>query len=110
VQHQNDIQEISNQLKEYGFPMLPKKSSYADLLNALSYYINHLITADFSRLIQLLYRLDISEQQVRKSLKDTTTDIASTSIAELIIKRQQKKNEMRKLFKKDEDIPEDERW
>jgi hypothetical protein len=106
----DNIPELSDELKKYGFPILQKHHSYAELLQALSYHINQLITTDFPTLVQLLYRLDISEQQVRTALKDTTTNLASNSIAELIIQRQQKKLEMRKLFRKDDNIPEDERW
>jgi hypothetical protein len=106
----DNLHEISDELKKYGFPILQKQHSYAELLEGLSYHINQLITTDFPTLVQLLYRLDISEHQVRTALKDTTTNLASNSIAELIIQRQQKKLEMRKLFKRDNNIPEDERW
>jgi hypothetical protein len=106
----DNLHEISDELKKYGFPILQKQHSYAELLEGLSYHINQLITTDFPTLVQLLYRLDISEHQVRTALKDTTTNLASNSIAELIIQRQQKKLEMRKLFKRDNNIPEDEMW
>jgi hypothetical protein len=110
VEQPNDIQEISKQLNEFGLPIKQQEYSYNDLLNTISYVINDLITHNFSALVQLLYRLDISEEQVRKSLKETTSELASNAIAKLIIERQQKKLELRKHFRNDPNIPDDERW
>ena len=110
MEERSDIDNITEQLIEYGLPIQQRKYTYNDLIEALSYYINNLITKDFSFLIQLLYRLDISEEQVRRSLKETSGDLTSNAIAKLIIDRQQKKLSVRKFFRKDTDIPEDERW
>lgn len=107
---QEDITEIANQLNNYGLALHRADYTSADLLSAVSCYINNLIASDFSKLIQLLYTLDISEQQLRSCLKDTTTTLAANIIAELIIQRQQQKIEMRKMFKASAEIPEDERW
>jgi hypothetical protein len=110
VEERNDIDNITEQLIAYGLPIEQRKHTYSHLYEALSYHINHLITHNFSALVQLLYRLDISEEQVRKSLQNTTSELASNAIAKLIIERQQKKLELRKQFRKDTNIPDDEKW
>jgi hypothetical protein len=43
-------------------------------------------------------------------LKQQPDNLASDSIAKLIVERQQKKLQMKATLKKDENIPEDEKW
>ena len=77
-----------------------------DLANA----INDLIEEDFYALIQVLYRLDIDEKLVKQTLHDNEEKDAGLLIADLIIQRQQQKEEIKKQFLKQKDIPEDEKW
>lgn len=110
MNQQIKIEEISRQLQIPGLSVKENNYSYADLLQNLSYHINHLITNDFTKLIALLYRLDVSEEKVRILLKNQTHELACVSIAKLIIERQQKKMQMKASYKKDENISEDEKW
>jgi hypothetical protein len=102
--------EIRQQLQMIGVPLKENIYSYTDLLQDLSCYINHLIAKDFNKLIVILYRLDVSEEQVHKLLKQQPNELACDSISKLIIERQQKKMQIKATFKKDEKIPEDEKW
>ncbi len=104
------IEEVNQELQNFGLPIKENVHSYTDLLQDLSYYINHLITNDFNKLIVILYRLDVSEEQVNELLKQQPNELASDSISKLIIERQQKKMQMKATFKKDENIAEDEKW
>ncbi len=110
MNQQIKIEEISRQLQTFGLSVKEDIYIYADLLHELSYHINHLIINDFNQLIVLLYRLDVSEERVRNLLKEQTHQLACVSIAKLIIERQQKKMQMKASYKKDENIPEDEKW
>lgn len=76
----------------------------------LAQYITLLINDDFNGLVNILYRLDISEANLRQSLREKPDHDAGRMIAELIIERQMQKLERRNSYKKDENIPEDERW
>jgi len=105
-----EIEKISYELQTLGLRVNGIVHSYTDLLQDLSYYINHLITNDFNKLIVILYRLDVSEEQVHKLLKQQPNKLASDTIAKLIIERQQKKMQVKATFKKDKNIPEDEKW
>ena len=73
-------------------------------------YINQLIEKDFSRLVQLLYRLDVSETKLRTVLKESIGLDAGTMIATLILERIAQSKKAREQFRTDREIPEDEKW
>ncbi len=74
-------------------------------------YINRLILSDFSKLVQLLYRVDVSEKKLKQILQEHPNEDAAVIIAQLIIERQQQKAESRKKYNTPpNDIPEDEKW
>lgn len=92
---------------------LPDNVSGEALTDILSHRINELISSDFSRLLTLLYRIDIDETQLRRLLRDHPDQDAGLIIARLILSRQREKAAAREAFKRsanDSDIPEDERW
>jgi hypothetical protein len=81
------------------------------LLDELRNFLNELIQSDFTKLVQLLYRIDISEMKLKQILKDNPQSDAGLLIAQMIIERQIKKIRFRKEMesKKVEDGGE-ERW
>jgi len=103
-----DIHQVSDQLVSLNI-VDGKKYDYQSLFDNLAAKINHLINTDFSALVQLLYTLDISELKLKSILANTNANAAQL-IATLIIERQLEKIESRRAFKKQEDIPENERW
>ena len=50
-------------------------------------YLNELINHDFSKVVQLLYRIDVSEAKLKKVLHDHPNENAANFIADLIIER-----------------------
>lgn len=73
--------------------------------------IRLLIERDQSRLVQLLYRLDVDEDRIRTSLLAGAPEHASRIIAVLIIERLEQRARARKQFgQRNVDIPEDEKW
>lgn len=76
----------------------------------LSAYINKLIDTDFPRLAQLLYQLDISEEKIRATLLQEPMGNTGDKIVLLIIERLAQKAKSRKMFKYDDNIPDDEKW
>ena len=76
----------------------------------LAIFVNDLIEKDFSRLVQLLYRLDVSEEKLRSVLLEHPTGDAGDMIAKLIIERIEQRQKAKELFKQQLDIPEDEKW
>jgi len=76
----------------------------------LATYINDMILRDFTGLMNLLYRLDVSEIKIRKLLDDMQHEDAGKIIAAVIIERQLQKIKSKQQFKQEGDIPEEDRW
>jgi len=82
-----------------------------ELVEALAIHLNDMIVHHFSQLITALYRIDVSEQKIRQTLRENPQADAGKIIAHLIIERQKQKIKTRELFRsRDNDIDEDERW
>lgn len=73
-------------------------------------FINDLIDRDFARLVQILYRLDVSEEKLKAVLLEHPTGDAGNMIAILIMERIAQREKAKELFKQQGEIPEDEKW
>jgi len=69
-----------------------------------------LLRSDFPRLVQILYRLDVSEEKLKEQLKSNQETGAAVIIAEMIIERQLQKVEARKKSGGNENISDEEKW
>ena len=87
-----------------------KITSEEEFLNALTNAVEELLQKDFPRLVQLLYRLDVDEEKLKKQLKDNQGSDAAGVIAEMIIKRQLEKQKTRKRFGPEGNTSEEEKW
>lgn len=72
--------------------------------------INYLVGNDFPALVNILYRIDVSELKVKQVLKDHPDDDAGSLIAALILERMLAKAKSRENFKPNSPIPDDEKW
>lgn len=81
-----------------------------DIRVQLVAYINHLLLHDFNRLIQILYRVDVSEQKLKQLLQDNPKTDAAVIISNLLIERQLEKIKTRSMFRKEDDIDEADKW
>ena len=82
-----------------------------EVRNKLINLINELINKDFQGLIQLLYRVDVSEKKIRAFLNENTNEDTAAGLADLIIERQLQKTESRKANRsKNDDASNEERW
>ncbi len=77
---------------------LLKKSSLEDLKLALIRILNHFLDTDMSRLVNALYRIDISESKVKQILAISESNQIGNELAELIINRELQKIETRKKY------------
>jgi hypothetical protein len=71
--------------------------------------VNTLIQRDFGALVQLLYRVDVSEAKLRNLLEANTGEDAAVLIAREMIERQWQKIETRRKYRQ-EPGDEEERW
>ncbi len=76
----------------------------------LALWVNQMIEKDFNGLLNLLYRMDINENKLRKMLDELQSVDAGKIIAAMMIERQLQKEESKKMFKQGGEIPEDEKW
>lgn len=66
-------------------------------------FINHLISTDFSRLLNILYRVDVEEKKVKAALADNDNDAGKSAghiIAALLVERQVEKIKVREEYRK----------
>ena len=90
---------------------IPVETTQEQMEIFLAGRINQLIENDFTQLLQILYRIDVSEQKLRSLLKQNTGTDAGRIIAVLIIERQLEKLRSRQQFRKDEsNIDDEEKW
>jgi len=88
--------EITN--KDVGLSLSPSVIlTVDDLLKELTRAIEHLIDKDFEKLMQILYRIDVSETKVKQAF-GLEQDVA-TQVAKLIIEREQQKVITRAKYK-----------
>ena len=81
-----------------------------DFINHLALEINGLILHDFNRLVSILYRIDINEEELKKMLHQYSHLDAGYIIAQLVIDRQIEKAELRRKFRKENDIADEDKW
>ncbi len=78
---------------------LQEIQSEEDLFLVLSEYIQELIDTDFSKLVNTLYRIDVSEIKIKKALNLSDIKNANKVIAQLIIEREKQKIKTRAAYK-----------
>ena len=110
--NQNEnLNELVNEMEKSELPIHCKINITLDELRLLlAEHIHTLITKDFSRLIAILYRLDISEKKLKELLQHQSQNDAGLIIADMIIERQLQKIESRKKFNRNDDIAPDDKW
>ncbi len=73
-------------------------------------YINELITTDFNRLLQVLYKVDIDEQKLKTLLREQPQHNAAALIGRLIWAREEEKAQSRRQFANNAKPDNEERW
>jgi len=80
-----------------------------ELETLLAERVNRMIRQNFGALVQLLYRVDVSETKLRGLLEENSGEDAAIVIAKLILERQWQKIETRRRYRRDVE-GEEERW
>jgi len=91
---------------------LKENLSRDQIKERLTEYINDLIDHNFNKLVNLLYKIDVSESRLKRLLDKTSGNNAGDIIAELIIERQIEKIKSREQFTSRDPgrIDESEKW
>jgi len=69
------------------------------LLKKLSRVVQHMLRTDLNRLLHILYRIDVEEQQVKQAMLAATEEEIAERIAQLIIKRELQKAQTRFMYR-----------
>lgn len=105
---QDNIILVQQELSaEFNIRLIP---SYTSWMAELAAAINRLIQTDFTGLVNILYRLDVSEARLRQVLAAQPGANAGELIAALMVERHLEKIRTRTLFRTQDDIPDDEKW
>lgn len=81
-----------------------------ELKELLAKHVNNLLQTNFEQLVNLLYRIDVSEKNLKALLAQNPKQDAGDIIAVLIIERQLQKIKSRQQFKTDADFEGEEKW
>jgi hypothetical protein len=73
-------------------------SAYEELFDQIEPHIETLIAQNRSKFMGVLYRIDVSEDQVKKAIENNTTEPFSAIITDLIIKRELQKVVIRQHY------------
>jgi hypothetical protein len=76
----------------------------------LEHQINYLVHHDFSRLVQLLYTVDVDEQKLKSILLQQPCRDAAQIITELLITRQEEKMQSRQQHGLIHEFDDEEQW
>jgi hypothetical protein len=89
---------------------LAQSATMEQLEGLLAAKINQLIIQDFSFLVQVLYRVDISEAKLKHVLAEHPQADAGLIIARLLIERQLQKITTRETYRQQQADDSEERW
>jgi hypothetical protein len=78
--------------------------SFEDLVEKWTQYFNDLIQNDFPKLVGLFYRIDISENKLRRILRENPNEDAGKMITSLVIERLLQKIKSREAFRSGPDL------
>jgi hypothetical protein len=107
MEHEALIQLVNKELALE----LPAQMSMDEIREKLSAHINRLIQSNFEQLVNLLYRIDVSEAKIKSLLEYQAGVNAGDIIASLVIERQLQKIKSREQFKtNDSNFTEEEKW
>jgi hypothetical protein len=109
-QPMHDPEAIRSLIQTFELPAVTTSATEAQY-QAIVDHINALLQKDFSQLVSLLYRLDVSEAKLRALLQQNPDTDAAILIANLVLERQaQKIRSRRENTRRDHEIDENEKW
>lgn len=100
-ERKNDL-ELCNSLVVKDFKLdvdhNPTPKDYEELRERVSQIVSILLDEDFEKLLLILYRIDVSEVEVKKTLAIGNPGEIASNLADLILEREMKKVETRKKY------------
>lgn len=95
-EYANVVLKITNELQI-------SAQDVADPFDELCRFLNDLINRDFNAVVQILYRMDVSEAKVREKLANPLpSESAGAILAHLLVERELEKMKWRERFRNGE--------
>lgn len=74
-------------------------NAYEELFEQIEPHIDQLIHSNQQKFMSILYRIDLSDEQIKKAVNENSSEPFSTIVSDLIIKRELQKVVIRNHFK-----------
>jgi hypothetical protein len=75
-------------------------NAYEELFEQIEPYIGHLISSNQQKFMGIIYRIDLSDEQIKKAVNENASESFSEIITDLIIKRELQKVVIRRHYSK----------
>jgi hypothetical protein len=75
-------------------------NAYEELFEQIEPHINQLISSNQQKFMEILYRIDLNDEQIKKAMNENLSESFSTIVSDLIIKRELQKVVIREHYKK----------
>ncbi|MEJ8756064.1 hypothetical protein WG947_03590 [Pontibacter sp. H259] len=85
--------------KHFDTPALQSIANLQELQHQVAQAVLYLLRQDLNRLLNILYRTDVDEQQVKKAMQHPTEEAVAEHIARLIINRELQKAQTRFIYR-----------
>lgn len=74
-------------------------NAYEELFEQIEPHIDLLITSNQQKFMSILYRIDLSDEQIKKAVNENSSEPFSAIVSDLIIKRELQKVVIRNHYK-----------
>ncbi|HNP21395.1 MAG TPA: hypothetical protein PKM63_09855 [Panacibacter sp.] len=107
----SDDQQLINELAMLTDGQIGQVQSLDNMRDRLAAFINELAANNFEKLVGLLYRIDVNEAKLKLMIVQNKGTDVGYIVADAIIKRQQEKlATWTQYSKRNDDIPDEDRW
>ncbi len=86
------------QMAETDIEFVQNTEAWEELHCKLSFVIRHLLQHDFERLLQAMYRIDVSEIKFREAMQNPDLNSVANQITDLVLQRESEKAYFRELY------------
>ena len=93
-----DEETFSLITKDFLLPEVKEAFSEEKALSILSKAISQLMDRNLERLLQICYRVDLSENTLKQILHESAPDLVAADLAKALWERQKQKVEMRRRY------------
>jgi hypothetical protein len=96
------LQDVATRLAQYTHnDTLVKQGTYDELAERLTQHLVFLLLNQMEELLQLLYRVDVAEQDAKMAFEEQSPELIAPRLAKLIIAREWQKAKTRVQYRTD---------